>query len=125
METQMDVFFYQNWNLLKAPREVEIEAIRIVQEALANVRKHSQADTVRILMYSSEVGVCRILVEDDGVGLPETRQLPNLETGEHIGLTIMEERAKRINGEVQFESDDGEGTLIQLSFNVAEVNRSL
>lgn len=119
IETSKEVFFYQNWNSPIIPREIEIEAIRIVQEALANIRKHSQAETVRILMYSSEEGECSILVEDDGIGLPEHRAVPNQETGEHIGLTVMEERAARINGEIQFESEDGEGTLVQLSFTVS------
>ncbi|CAA6828129.1 MAG: Nitrate/nitrite sensor protein (EC [uncultured Thiotrichaceae bacterium] len=124
METSKEVFFYQNWNFPKTPREIEIEAIRIVQEALVNIRKHSEAETVRILMYSSEAGQCSILVEDDGIGLPEQRVEPNQETGEHIGLTVMEERAARINGEILFESEDGEGTLVQLCFTVSppEVN---
>lgn len=117
-ETDLEVFFYHNWALEELARDVEIEAIRIVQEALANVRKHSQADTVRILMYSSEDGKCSVLVEDDGIGLPERLPGPNHETGEHIGMTVMEERAKRIDGELQVDSDDGEGTLVQLTFDV-------
>lgn len=117
-ETDLEVFFYHNWALEELSRDVEIEAIRIVQEALANVRKHSQADTVRILMYSSEDGKCSVLVEDDGIGLPEKLPGPNHDTGEHIGMTVMEERAKRIDGELQVDSDDGEGTLVQLTFDV-------
>ena len=48
--------------------------------------------------------------------MPKDRPKPNKKTGEHIGLTVMKARAKRINGEIQFDSDEGEGTLIQLSF---------
>jgi two-component system nitrate/nitrite sensor histidine kinase NarX len=116
METGLEVFFYHNWNLEDLDREIEIEAVRIVQEALANIRKHAQAETVRILMYSSEEGECRILVEDDGIGLSDTHPEPDEVTGEHIGLTVMQERANRIKGEIQFESEDGEGTLVQLNF---------
>ncbi len=117
-ETDIDVFFYHNWDLEILPRNIEIEVVRIVQEALANVRKHAQADNVRILMSSTEDGHCSVLVEDDGIGLPKKRKKTNKETGEHIGLSIMEERAGRINGEIQFESDEDEGTLVQLSFDV-------
>ena len=124
-ETGMEVFFYHNWSLKDLDREVEVEVIRIVQEALANVRKHSQASTVRILMYSSEEGRCSILVEDDGVGLPDPLPEPNPATGEHIGIHIMQERADKIDGEIQFESDPDEGgTLMQLSFD-APPNRKL
>ncbi len=115
-ETDIDVFYYHNWDLENLDRDIEIEVVRIIQEALANVRKHSQAKTVRILLHSSEDGKCSILVEDDGIGLPKDRPKPNKKTGEHIGLTVMKARAKRINGEIQFDSDEGEGTLIQLSF---------
>ena len=115
-ENDLDVFFYHNWDLEDLSRDSEIEVVRIVQEALANVKKHADAENVRILMMSTAEGHCSVLVEDDGKGL-EGRSRPN-ETGEHIGLTVMRERAERLNGEIQFESEDDEGTLVQLSFDV-------
>jgi len=116
-DTGYDVFFYHNWDLKELSRDAEIEVVRIVQEALANIRKHSGSETVRILMYSSKQGECSILIEDDGVGLPDDRPTPNNETGEHIGLSVMKERAERLNGELQLDSD-GEGLLLQLNFKV-------
>ena len=116
-DTGFDVFFYHNWDLKDLSRDAEIEVIRIVQEALANIRKHSGSETVRILMHSSEDGECSVLIEDDGEGLSENRPGPNAETGEHIGLSVMKERAERLNGEIQFDTD-GEGLLIQLNFKV-------
>ena len=117
-ETGFDVFFYHNWDLKELGRDAEIEVVRIVQEGLTNIRKHSGSETVRILLYSSVEGDCSILIEDDGPGLSEDRPKPNKETGEHIGLSVMQERAARLNGELQFESD-GEGLLLQLNFKVA------
>ncbi len=119
-ETDLDVFFYHNWDLENLSREIEIEVVRIVQEALANIKKHAQAESVRILMSSTVEGHCSVLVEDDGIGLSK-RSKPNSETGEHIGLSIMQERAERINGELTFESE-GEGTLVQLSFDAPVSN---
>ncbi len=116
-ETDIEVFFYHNWELKNLARDTEVEVIRIIQEALANVKKHSQADNVRILMISTEDGHCSILVEDDGIGIDESK-LANNTSENHIGLSVMRERAERINGEIQYEDDDGEGTLIQLSFEV-------
>ncbi len=115
-ETNIDVFFHKYWDLEEMPSEIEIEVTRIVQEALANIRQHSQAKTVRILMYSTKKGDCKILVEDDGIGIDDSHSNSENEAGEHIGLSVMKQRAERINGEIQFECDDGEGTLIQLSF---------
>ena len=118
-ETELEVFFYHNWELENLDEAIELEVVRIVQEALNNVRKHSQANTVRILMYSSEAGRCSILVEDDGIGLPDRPVVPDPVSGEHIGMSIMQERAAKLNGELQYESDPDEGgTLLQLSFDV-------
>lgn len=122
-ETDLDVFFYHNWDLENLSREHEIEVVRIVQEALANIKKHAKAKSVRILMSSTAEGHCSVLVEDDGIGMAE-RSKPNTETGEHIGLSIMHERAEKINGEIQFDSE-GEGTLVQISFDVPVVKNKI
>ncbi|HIO97028.1 MAG TPA: GAF domain-containing protein [Leucothrix sp.] len=124
-ETDADVFFYHNWDLENLPRDIEIEVIRIVQEALANIKKHAKAKNIRILMSSTEDGHCSVLVEDDGVGLSDQRPEPNNKTGEHIGLSVMRERAERIKGEILFESEKGEGTLVQLSFDVKPESNSV
>ncbi len=122
-ETGLEMFFYHNWALEDLDEETELAVVRIVQEALNNVRKHSQADTVRILMYSSDAGRCSVLVEDDGIGLPDKPVLPDPLTGEHIGMRIMQERAAKLCGELQYESDPDEGgTLLQLSFDVVRAS---
>jgi two-component system nitrate/nitrite sensor histidine kinase NarX len=119
------VFFYHNWELADLPRDTEIEVVRIVQESLANIRKHSQAETVRVLMRSSKKGDCSVLIEDDGIGISEKSHQPDEAAGEHLGLSIMKERAERINGEIHFESEEGEGTLVQLAFQVPEQKATL
>ncbi|MEH6455743.1 MAG: GAF domain-containing protein [Cocleimonas sp.] len=118
LETDIEVFFYHNWELKNLDRDIEIDVIRIVQEALANVKKHAQADNVRILMISTEDGHCSVLVEDDGIGIDETMVESENKPDNHIGLSVMRERAARINGEIQYDDDDGEGTLVQLNFEI-------
>ena len=103
-------------------RNIEIEVIRIVQEALANVKKHAQAKNVRILMISTEDGECSVLVEDDGIGIDKS--MLDSKSDDHIGLSVMRERAERIHGEIQYEDDEGEGTLVQLNFD-ATMNYSV
>ena len=118
LETDIEVFFYHNWELEDLDRDIEVEVIRIIQEALANVKKHAQADNVRILMISTEDGNCSVLVEDDGIGLDQSKLKTENKSDNHIGLSVMRERAERINGEIQYDDDDGEGTLVQLNFEV-------
>jgi two-component system nitrate/nitrite sensor histidine kinase NarX len=109
------VFLQTEWPDAALPPEYEMQVLRIVQEALANVRKHAQADTVRVLMRGDESGHYMVLVEDDGVGL--VGQARSESPGEHVGLSIMEDRARKIGGTLQIESDTGEGVRVVLRFN--------
>jgi len=105
-------------NLELNPSE-EMQLLRIVQESLANIRKHAGANTVRILINLEHNGMS-VLIEDDGTGF---EQAPFGKPGEHIGLSIMQERARRLGGELKIESEPGEGTRVEL-FYVPESMRN-
>ena len=92
----------------------EMQMLRIAQECLANIRKHAEAHTVRVLFSCHGGSSYSLLVEDDGVGFEheEKRGRP----GEHIGLSIMEERARRLGGNLRIESEAGEGTRVELVY---------
>lgn len=113
-EGQMLVFLQNEWGNAQLPAEVESQVVRIVQEALTNARKHAQARAVRVLLRNAGGGNYHVLIEDDGVGIAELKgpQRP----GEHIGLDIMQERARRIGGELKIESEANEGTTVTLNF---------
>lgn len=113
-QTGLHIFLQQEWNIVQLPPSTEVEVLRIIQEALNNIRKHSQAHTVRILLRAQPQGACHILIEDDGVGIDSDKV--NDKKQDHYGLKIMSERAKRINGKLRIESEAGEGTRVTLSF---------
>lgn len=110
----ISAFLQLEWESARLPAEVEIQVLRIVQEALANIRKHSQANAVRVLMRASNNGEHMVLVEDDGVGIQ--KKVLDGGPGEHLGLKILHERAARIGGDLKIESDSGEGTRVILTF---------
>ena len=85
-----------------------VEVLRVVKEALANVRRHSGARhaTVTLGIESSEV---RVEVRDDGRGF-EPGTVPGM------GLTGMTERALALGGELEIESAPEAGTLVRLRF---------
>jgi two-component system nitrate/nitrite sensor histidine kinase NarX len=87
---------------------------RIVQEAMNNIRKHSNAQHVRLMFRCEENGHHRILIENDGRGfkMPTESEHP----GKHVGLSIMSERANYLGGDLRVESDPDEGTRIELNF---------
>ncbi len=113
-ETGIPVFFHNQWDDIDLPEEIEVNIIRIAQESLANICKHSKADMVRILMRKSSNNQYHMIIEDDGIGFQE--QPATNHAGEHIGLSVMQERAELIGGVLEIETEFGEGTRILLSF---------
>jgi signal transduction histidine kinase len=90
------------------------QALFIIQEALANVRKHSKADSVWIHLVQEE-DFMRISIEDNGCGFdPEARA----STGQSYGLQIMYERAESVNGSLEIYTHPDRGTRIDVRIPV-------
>ncbi|MDP3636162.1 MAG: type IV pili methyl-accepting chemotaxis transducer N-terminal domain-containing protein [Azonexus sp.] len=91
----------------------ETQVMHIVQESLSNIRKHAQANLVKVSV-SRNFGAIEIEVQDDGVGF-DTVNEPNVQSDRHVGLKIMRERAHRVGGECQITSKVGEGTRVRIT----------
>jgi two-component system nitrate/nitrite sensor histidine kinase NarX len=113
-DSGISAFLQLEWGDANLTAEVDIQVLRIVQEALANIRKHSEANAVRVLMRAGKDGNYMVLIEDDGVGIQD--RIIDGGPGEHLGLKILQERATRIGGDVKIESEAGEGTRVILLF---------
>ncbi|MCB1865820.1 MAG: histidine kinase [Chromatiales bacterium] len=113
-ETGVRTFFQAQCREPPISPNHQLQVLRIVQEALANVRQHSQARNLRVMLRRDEDSLCRVLIEDDGVGFDTALMHEHL--GEHIGLSVLEERAYRLGGQLRIESEPGEGTQIELIF---------
>lgn len=87
--------------------EVEMELLRIVQEAMANILKHAHAKNVWVMLRTSPPKAT-IRVSDDGVGLQPARR-------DSFGLEIMRERAQRIGGMVEVRARPGGGTVVEVA----------
>jgi two-component system nitrate/nitrite sensor histidine kinase NarX len=115
-ETRIKTYLQKEWAHDDLGKDAEVQILRIIQEALWNIRKHSHAKTVRIMLRHASNDRYHILIEDDGVGISTQT---NGTAGEHVGLTIMRERAARIGGRLRVESEPGEGTRVVLVFGDA------
>ncbi len=114
-QTGMHVLLQKEWDSTRLSANSEMQVLRIIQEALANVRKHSHAHTVRVLLRCDKNDNYHILVEDDGVGMDKPAFSGH--PGEHLGMSIMKERARYLGGDLRIESETGEGTRVQLTFS--------
>ena len=95
----------------RLPAEVELVLFRIAQEALSNVRRHSQATKAEVKV-EFEDKKARITVKDNGKGfaLPET--MGDLVKAGRLGLAGMQERIQLLNGSLKIESETGRGTTV-------------
>lgn len=87
----------------------EVQVVRIIQEALHNVRKHAKASQAVVRLEAQGVSL-RLIVQDDGVGFDPSR-FASVD-GVHLGLHGMRERAERIGGTLEVESAPGKGTRV-------------
>jgi signal transduction histidine kinase len=92
---------------------VEVQLIRIVQEALTNVRRHGHASSARVV-FTSEADDLTISVRDDGQGFDPS----SIARGDwpKFGLRAMRERAESVGGELDIESAIGAGTTVSARF---------
>ncbi|MEK8085401.1 type IV pili methyl-accepting chemotaxis transducer N-terminal domain-containing protein [Aquabacterium sp. A3] len=93
------------------PADVQIQVLHIVQEALSNVRKHAQAREVWVNMQAQPKW--RIQVRDDGRGFDPEGSAPD---ANHVGLSIMRERATLIGAQLDVRSSE-QGTELTLTLN--------
>ena len=93
------------------PAGVETALLRINQEALTNVLKHTNANQVTVNMAYQDAGV-QLIIRDDGIGFD-----PHIPSQWHkdqsgFGLISMRERAQLLGGKLSVESELGRGTLV-------------
>ena len=97
------------------PDEHKICLFRIVQEALNNVCRHANADSVKITLETASASV-KATIEDDGRGFRTGRQTKGL------GLIGMQERVAALGGMFEVHSEPGKGTRIELHLPVPQLS---
>jgi len=102
--------FNLNGRLHKMPEEIENELYRVAQEALCNVRKHSCARCVSILL-SYTPGAVMLAIKDNGQGFAMQASQPG---ANGFGLPTMCDRASRLGGRMDINSTQGTGTELRM-----------
>ena len=106
--------------IVKFAPGAEIQLLRIIQEALTNVRKHSQASRAWVRFEVDEAGTV-ITVEDDGRGFDPS--LIGQDGREHFGLQTMRERAESVGGILQISTQPGQGTRLTVQLPLSRRGR--
>ena len=91
--------------------ETELVLFRIVQEALANVRRHAEASKVEVILEFAEDKTI-VTISDNGKGFQMPKALGEMSRLGKLGLVGMEERVRLLGGRLTVKSDAGIGTTI-------------
>ena len=89
---------------------IEITLLRISQEALTNIARHSQASQAALFLHLDEKQV-QLTIEDNGTGIPSPE---GAKRPRSHGLKIMQERAEALEGNFTITSAPGKGTRIEV-----------
>jgi signal transduction histidine kinase len=95
----------------------EVQLLRIIQEALSNVRKHACARSVQVTFSLSD-GTARIAIADDGRGFDPAPGAAG--QGDGYGLRSMRERAEALGGRLEVISQPGHGARVEVYVPVGE-----
>lgn len=88
----------------------EIHALQIVREALSNVLNHAHASQAEVKVVCNSDGSVSATIIDDGIGVQQSAGV------HHYGMTIMDERAKNLGGQLTVENLPALGTRVTLHF---------
>lgn len=92
-------------------RQAELHVLRIVQEALTNVRKHARAGSVVVRIHGTE-STTSLSVQDDGVGFDAGA---TARSRDGYGLVTMRDRAALLGGTLDVASDSGRGSIVTVT----------
>jgi signal transduction histidine kinase len=90
------------------PQAVEAQLLRIIQEALSNVRKHARARSAQVV-FSLDGPQAQVAIIDNGCGFDPTAVAAQ---SDGYGLRSMRERAEAIGGSLEITSSPGQGTRV-------------
>ena len=97
--------------------DAEMQLLRIAQESVNNAVRHGRATQVRIALSFDDDRIL-LRISDDGRGFVPDEHEAATNTGHHLGLLTMRERAARVRGRLDIISSPGRGTTIETSVPV-------
>lgn len=112
-QTGMDVELTISGDAQGLTQDESVAVFRMVQEALNNIKKHSDANHVSVDITSSQIGLS-IVVKDDGHGFELPENVHRYGLSGKLGILGMHERAQSIGASLRIDSAVGRGTKVAI-----------
>lgn len=93
----------------RLPQEVEMALFRVSQEALTNVLRYARATVARVTL-AADASIVSLKIADNGCGFDAESAMDHRTRG--LGLLIMQERMRAVEGLLRIESRPGDGTIV-------------
>lgn len=119
-EIPVDLELPPDEGLSALPDQVTVNLYRVVQEALTNVARHAEAETVRVRLTAAS-DLLTLTIHDDGRGFLAPDRLGELTAEGHFGLTGIQERVDLIGGTLEVTSAPGEGTTLRVRWDASAI----
>jgi signal transduction histidine kinase len=108
---------------ISLPPRTCTELVRVLQEALVNIRKHSGARKVSV-RFGRDNGICKLVIEDDGCGFEFAGRLSLAElNAATLGPRVIRERVRSIGADLVIESAPGGGARLEISLPAVAYKR--
>ncbi|CAM2765470.1 nitrate/nitrite two-component system sensor histidine kinase NarQ [Vibrio mytili] len=88
----------------------QVHLLQLIREAVVNAMKHAQATKIQIQCVDNN-GHVRVSIEDDGIGFAHQENKIN-----HYGMSIMQERAERLQANLEIAASTNNGCVVKLEF---------
>lgn len=119
LRLQVETLRNEGWTIIfeealgpeRLPRAIETTLFGVAQEALTNVRKHSQTAKARVSLARQDSFI-RLEVQDWGCGFEPRTLFKVYRPGEHMGIRTMQERVELLGGHFMVTSQATMGTLV-------------
>jgi signal transduction histidine kinase len=119
MSVECRVIIDKNFTPEKLSPQMQLQVYRIIQEALSNIEKHSEAKEVTLTVRNKEDKSLLICVTDDGIGLKQNTadtQIPQYSqfSANSMGIRGMYQRAEILGASLSFVEGAGSGLTVRL-----------
>lgn len=109
-QTSAEIVLDNNLSSMALDAHQQVHLIQLIREATINAIKHADATRISIKCNESDGDVV-VTIEDDGVGFEHSNAKLN-----HYGMSIMQERAARLNGELTIDASPKTGCKVTLKY---------
>lgn len=113
-QTEAQIVLNNQLSSLELDAHQQVHLMQLMREAVINAMKHAQASEIHVDCYEDEEHVV-VTIEDNGCGFDVPQMKQN-----HYGMSIMQERAARLNGELFIEAAPASGCKITLKYPCAK-----